>query len=318
MNSITPYTPSPILEAIERAVTTDPRLKSPHSIRQYKSDLASFEAWRAGRSLTKSLVEEYASHLQKLGYSPATINQHLTAIRWWASKVLDAAEDHMPDNPATQKTVKRAARVLAVENVKGSRPPRGRYLSKEEQSALLGACTADPTPAGIRDAAMIAAALSCGLRRDDLTTLTMDNIKNVQEDSCDLVVHGKGDRVDTLYLYNGGFKRLMTWLAVRGQDPGRVFCQVRKNDKVNTEGSLSGEALRRILDLRQVGLGLPEHIAWHDFRRTFICTLLDKGHDLSTVQKLARHRSPDTTANIYDIRGEKVKRAAVQTLEIGE
>lgn len=314
MNELTPL--SPLQQTIIRAIEADPRLKSPHSIRQYRSDLLSFESWRAGRGLTKTLVEEYASHLQKQDYAPATINQHLTAIRWWASKVLDVAEDRLPDTPEARQTIKRAARVLTVENVKGQRPPRGRYLTKEEQNTLLAACTSDPSPSGVRDAAMIAVALSVGLRRDDLTTLEMSAIKNITEDSCDLVIHGKGDRVDTLYLYNGGFRRLMAWLSVRGNAPGRVFCQVRKNDKVNTRGRLSGEALRKILDSRQVGLGLPEHITWHDLRKTFICTLLDKDHDLSTVQKLARHMSPNTTANIYDIRGENVKRAAVRTIEI--
>lgn len=308
---------SPILAAIERAVTNDPALKSRHTIRQYRSDLFQFESWRNGRELTKSLVEAYAAHLQRAGYAPSSINQRLTAIRWWASKVLNAAEDHLPDSEATRRTIKRAARVLSVEGVKGQRPPRGRYLSNLEQEGILQACYADPSPAGTRDAAMIAVSLSVGLRRDDLTTLTMDDIKNATDESCDLVVHGKGDRVDILYLYNGGFKLLTAWLQVRGQDPGRIFCQVRKNDKINTRGHLSGEALRKILDYRQIGLGLPEHITWHDMRKTFICTLLDADQDLSTVQKLARHRSPDTTANIYDIRDEKTRRAAVQIIKIG-
>lgn len=309
---------SPILQAIDRAVYTDPRLKSQHTISQYRSALTSFEQWRNGRPMTKSLVEEYAAALQKMKYSPNTINQDLSAIRWWARKVLDVAEDQMEDTPATRKTIRQAARVLSVRDVKGIRTPRGRYLPREEQTALLNACASDPTPAGTRDAAMIAVALSVGLRRDDLTTLEIENVKNVTEESCDLVIHGKGDRVDVLYLYNGGFKRLMSWLQLRGMDPGRVFCQVRKNDKINTKGKLSGEALRLILDQRQIGLGLPEHLTWHDFRKTFICTHLDSGTDLSTTQKLARHQSPNTTANIYDIRDESVKRAAMQTIKIGE
>lgn len=310
--------PSNSLAAIERAINNDPALKSRHTISQYKSHLYHFEAWRAGRELTKALVESYAAQLQKRGYAPNTVNQRLAAIRWWAGKVLDWAEDEMPDTEQTRQTIKKAARVLNVEGVKGKRPPRGRYLPPEEQSALIGVCLADPSPAGARDAAMIAVALSVGLRRDDLTTLTMEQIRNVTDESCDLVIHGKGDRVDTLYLYNGGFRRLMTWLQVRGQDPGRAFCPVRKNGKVNTRGTLKGSALLQILDKRQVGLGLPEHITWHDFRRTFICAQLDAGNDLSIVQKNARHASPNTTANIYDIRGERARRASMQTVKIGD
>lgn len=318
MNSLISLSPSPLLETIREAIENDPRLPSSHSRRQYRSDLERFEAWRDGRPMTKSLVDEYTASLQKAGYSPRTIRQHQAAIRWWARKIIDLAEERADDETAA-RIAKQAARITTIRDVKGTRPPRGRYLSPDEVTALIAVCSTDTSgPDGTRDAAMIAVAVSVGLRRDDLTTLKVENIRNVTEDSCDLAVHGKGDRVDILYLYNGGFRRLMDWLGLRGSDPGRVFCQVRKNGRINTRGSLSGEALRKILDARQMGLGLPEHITWHDFRKTFICRQLDEGNDLSTTQKNARHASPATTANIYDIRGENVRRESMKATRIGE
>ena len=89
--------------------------------------------------------------------------------------------------------------------------------------------------------------------------------------------------------------------------------------KLNSEYSynyiwLTPQSVLYILQKRGQKAGVANFSA-HDFRRTFISELLDSGADISTVQSLAGHASPELTAR-YDRRNEETKRRAVQALII--
>jgi integrase len=99
---------------------------------------------------------------------------------------------------------------------------------------------------------------------------------------------------------------------VRGEHKGTtIFHPLRKGGKIEMR-SLSDQAVLDIMHERGKQAQIVD-FSPHDFRRTFISNLLDAGADISTVQKLAGHASPVTTAR-YDRRGEAVKRKAVRGL----
>lgn len=295
---------------ILKLLGSDPRLVSHHTTRQYKSDLLNFEAWRNSRPLTKTLVEAYAAELQAGGYAPASINQKLAVIRWYARKLVDLATDYQQD----KELAERAARVAQVEDVKGETPQRGRHIEQGELVALLQACTSDLSPSGIRDAAMIALAWATGLRRDEISQMALADFTTTS-DGIDIVVKGKGSKVRTAYLNNGALSALQDWLMLRGSDPGRVFVCVTKSGKVKITGRLSGESMRKILDKRSLQAALSKPITWHDFRRTFAGNLWGAGIDGVTIQKLMGHASQNQTAE-YDRRPEEGRRQAVKVLHV--
>lgn len=296
----------------------DPRLKSQHTQRGYLADLAAFEVWRAARPASRLLVEQYAAELQGLGLSPTTINRKLAAIRWYARRVGDLALD----TPALDEAARlqraaltdQAERIASVKDVKGTRLQKGRHISSGELAALMGACEADLTPAGARDAALIALAWSCGLRRGELGSLTLADWQPGKGEG-DLIIHGKGDKVRTLFVYNGAYEALADWLELRGAGPGPLFCAILKSGELVPAQRLHGEALRKVLGKRLGQAGINQPTTWHDFRRTFAGNLLDNGQDLVTVQKLMGHSSPTTTSQ-YDRRGAEAQRKAIKTLHV--
>lgn len=323
----TPVASADPLARIAEELQRDPRLKSTNTRRGYLADLAQFETWRAGRPLTKLLVESYASELQAGGRSPTTINRKLAAIRWWARRLADLADDdlEMPSE-FKREIVKHASRVASVGDVHGQRAPKGRHLAAGELMALLEGCARDESPAGVRDAALIALAWATGMRRSELAGLRRaDFVQTGAEEGApalagELMVHGKGDKVRVVYLYDGAAAYLLDWLKLRGLGEGPLFLAVNKGGAI-LAGSMgaphrgiSDEALAQMLEKRRVQAGL-RRLTWHDFRRTFAGNLLDNGNDLVTVQKLMGHASPTTTA-AYDRRGEEVKRRASRSLHV--
>jgi site-specific recombinase XerD len=304
--------PEILPDAITQELGRDPSLKSEHTRRAYRADLAAFEAWRSGRPITRLLVESYAAELQAQGLAPNTINRRLAAIRWWARRLVDlAAEDTTLSQEQVDAITHQAERAAGVDDVRGSRPIRGRHLSSGELGALQQGCEVDITPAGVRDAALIALGWSTGARRSELAGLDLADFTPTGEGEGDLTLRGKGDKVRSMYVYNGAYTALADWLAIRGGDPGPLFQDINKGGKLGGH-VLSGEAMRVLLEKRVTMAG-AKPLTWHDFRRTFAGNLLDSGVDLSTVQKLMGHSDPTTTSN-YDRRGDEVKRKAIKML----
>jgi integrase len=103
------------------------------------------------------------------------------------------------------------------------------------------------------------------------------------------------------------------WLQVRGEKAGPLFCPIRQTGEIRLR-RLGGESVAYILRRRQEQCGSATFTP-HDLRRTFVSTLLEAGVDTFTVQKLAGHADPTTTAR-YDRRGETAKRRAAQSLSL--
>ena len=244
-------------------------------------------------------LEFIRQRMLERGAAPATVNLTLAALRGIAGYARDlnllSAEDY--------------DRIRRVKRARGERLPAGRSVLSGELGALVRACAVDPSPAGARDAAIFAALYIGGVRRSELAGLELGDY--IPEPPALRVRAGKGNKAREVPLTASAAAVLADWLAVRGDRPGGLFLPINKGGRLAGE-RMSSRAIYTVLDKRRRQAGV-ERLSPHDFRRTFVGDLLDAGVDLSTVQRLAGHADPSTTAR-YDRRGEAAKRRAVEVL----
>jgi site-specific recombinase XerD len=203
------------------------------------------------------------------------------------------------------------AKAIDLPRIKTAQNLRGRALNIDEIGALLEACAEDPTPAGARDAALIAILRGAGLRRAEVVKLELRDFN--PSTGAVAVRGGKGGKNRTVYLPDDAIELVQEWLTFRGDEPGALLCPVFRWGQIHMR-HLTPQAVLLILRKRAHEAEVAS-FSPHDFRRTFCSDLLDAGVDIVTVASLAGHSSPQVVAK-YDRRGEEVKRKAVQQLPI--
>lgn len=192
----------------------------------------------------------------------------------------------------------------SVKNITGERVPAGRYITQQEIGQLLATC--QDNLIGHRDRVIILLLYLCGLRRDEIVNL---NVQDYLPQEGFLLITGKRNKQRRVPVPSSMLHHMDMWLNLCGNGAGAFFPGAGNRNHGN---HLTGQMIYEILQRRADEAGIA-NLSPHDFRRTYISNLLDNGIDIVTVQKLAGHASVETTAN-YDRRGEKKKRQAVDSL----
>lgn len=150
---------------------------------------------------------------------------------------------------------------------------------------------------GIRDRAIMETLFSTGLRVSELVSL---NIDDVNLNSNEFTVIGKGNKPRIVYLSPSAISWLKQYLATRNDNYKPLF--LRYSGKKMDEGDVDGESLRltprsvqRMIKKYAKRAGISIDATPHTLRHTFATGLLQEGADLRSVQELLGHSNVSTT-----------------------
>jgi len=179
---------SAALERIKNLVLDS--VRSPHTRRAYDRVLSEFLAWCVATRVdgfTKATVQSYRAEIEARGLSASAVNVQLAAIR----KLAAEAADNGFLSPEL------AAGIAKVPGARSEGPRAGNWLTRDQASRLL----ALPDPAtlkGKRDRAILGLLIGCGLRRDELVRLTLEELQQREGRWVIVDLLGKGRRRRTI------------------------------------------------------------------------------------------------------------------------
>jgi len=260
-------------------------VSSPITRRVYNMALNEFMAWyvQAPRpGFSKATVSAWRASLEARRLGSSSIIIRMSAIRKLAGEAVD--------NGLLAPEL--AAGISRVKSVKSVGIRTGNWLSLRQAQALLSA--PDPTTTkGLRDRAILAVLLGCGLRRSEVASLTFRHVQQRDGRSCIVDLKGKHGRIRTAPIPIWVKIAIDAWTSASCVVDGHLFRHVNRTDAVVGE-RLGEKVVWQMIQQYAVAVGAPG-IAPHDLRRTCAKLCRAAGGDLEQIQLLLGHASVQTT-----------------------
>src|SRR5260370_1087407 len=197
-------------------------VSSPITKRGYNMALDEFLLWfqQAPRpGLTKATVSAWRVSLEDRGLGSSSIIIRMSAIR----KLAAEAADNVLLAPEL------AAGISRVKSAKTQGIRTGNWLSQRQAQALLS----EPditTLRGLRDRAILAVLLGCGLRRSEVAALNSAHVQQRDGRWCIVDLKGKHGRVRTMPMPTWVKVAIDAWTCAAGVADGFVFRPVNRAD----------------------------------------------------------------------------------------
>jgi integrase len=255
-------------------------VQSVHSKRNYAKALDDVFAFSTNRPLSRALLMEYRTSMENL--SPSTINVRMSAIR---KLVGEARRNGLIG-------LEEAANLTDVPNVRQTGTRLGNWLTREQAKELLAVSDRSKLK-GKRDYVILALLVGCALRRQELASLTIEDIQLREGRWVIIDLRGKGGRIRSVAVPIWVKQGIDAWIAAAKIEKGRLLRPLSKSGKIVGDG-LGDWAVWSVVEQSSKQIGI-EHFGAHDLRRTCAKLCRKNGGDLEQIKFLLGHSSIQTT-----------------------
>ena len=261
---------------------------SPHTLRNYLSDLRQFEEFLGQRAkenaekkipledITVHVVRAYLASLSKHN-KKSSIGRKLAALKGLYRYLL--REKKIQSDP------------LAWISTTKQEKPLPAFLSVDDVFRLLGGVQGNDLLT-IRDRAILETLYSTGVRVSELTGLDWNDV-DFQLGIIRVVGKGSKERIVPIgemaleALRNYGAEKSIKWKTLAKGDTA-VFLNHRG-------GRITTRSVARVVEKYLKAAGIAVRMGPHGLRHTFATHLLNGGADLRVIQELLGHASLSTT-----------------------
>jgi integrase/recombinase XerD len=255
---------------------------SRNTLAAYRSDLARWLAWGAGRAwkdvgeLVESDLLDHLTHLRSNGAAQTSVARALAVLRGFVHFLV--AEGALARDPAARIDAPKQALYLPE------------VLNGDEIERLLAAPQGEE-PLELRDRALLEVLYACGARISEVLGL---KTADLEPGLAAVRLHGKGDKTRVVPLGERAGRALKDWLE-RGRPA--VFGAITREHVFVTKAAqpLGRSSAWAIVKRRAREAGIAKSISPHTLRHSFASHLVEGGADLRSVQELLGHASIRTT-----------------------
>ncbi len=265
------------------------------TLEAYGSDLARHLDYlnaagiRSPAAVDKAVLLRYVLHLRAEGLGPRSRARHLSALRGFyrflvQEKILQADPISTIEMP---KTGLKLPDVLSRQDVQ-------RLLEVEEP----------PSPAALRNAAMVETLYAAGLRVSELVAL---RVQDLNLEAGFVRVWGKGAKERVVPIGSHARQKVATYLQegrprlLGGRTSPFLFV-------ARAARPMTRQGFWKMLNRRAAAAGIRQAISPHSLRHSFATHLLEGGADLRAVQMMLGHTDISTTQIYTHVARDRLKK----------